>query len=101
MPFQPVTNPMSTIITHPHFSRLSLYKVSPNALHIYLETSENGPVFGDGTPLISTEVGQNIELYEDMSPPKVYVIFNGRFEDVAKYMKRPFMCQANPLGVEW
>ncbi|XP_047498624.1 uncharacterized protein LOC125045428 [Penaeus chinensis] len=58
--------------------------------------------WGDGTLYNDTEIGRNVDVRDFIKPERYIMMFwdsfvsDGRPSDI-----RQFMCQANPLGIEW
>ncbi|XP_037776761.1 uncharacterized protein LOC119573676 [Penaeus monodon] len=72
----------------------------PATLYMYLEKTADGVVFGDGTPFSSTEIAQTGIT---MNAPDTYTFtfYNKRVDDNYGTSAKPFLCQANPSGVDW
>lgn len=64
--------------------------------------SPDGIVHGDGSLLADTELGRAVEIVTDNEDAlHVYVFYQGKLNDGDGSRSRWFMCQANPLAVEW
>lgn len=74
----------------------------PDTLYISVEKGPSGIVLGDGTLLADTALGQAVEIVTDNDDSlNVYVFYQGKLNDGDGSRSRFFMCQANPLAVEW
>ncbi|XP_047468469.1 uncharacterized protein LOC125024762 [Penaeus chinensis] len=67
--------------------------------YIDLRNTSRGPAFGDGTLLSDTEMGR-LEIV-NATTGRVFVHWNNSLVGVSTDVLRQFICQANPLGVEW
>nr|XP_027207837.1 uncharacterized protein LOC113801225 [Penaeus vannamei] len=84
------------------FAESYMYSKEPalsDVSYIDLRNTSEGPAFGDGTLLRDTDMGQ-LEVV-NASEAEVFVHWNNMFVGVSAKTSRHFICQANPLGVEW
>ncbi|XP_037776723.1 uncharacterized protein LOC119573551 [Penaeus monodon] len=72
----------------------------PATLYMYLEKTADGVVFGDGTPFSSTEIAQT-GIVMNSQTSYTFIFYNKRVDDATETSARPFLCQANPNGVDW